>query len=141
MSQNNFEGSLLLEEAYERGKLLYIKDPKIGPDGIKVDTEPKLGHDIIVYFVSPSKTKFIGYLCYAFYDYHCSVLGAGIVDENFKRKKIGSKLLSLIEDDCIRNNLNHIKAPYVEPGVAKLFIIFNGYKEVNGKFFKELRKT
>ena len=139
MSQNNFEGSIILEEAYEKGKLLYIKDPKIGPDGIEVDIEPELGHEIIVYFVSPSKTKFIGYVCYAFYDYHCSIFGTGIVDENFKRKKIGSKLLSLVEDDCKRNNVNYIKAPYVKPEV-KPFIIFNGYKEVNGKFFKELKK-
>lgn len=130
-----YERSVLLEEAYGIGKLMFIKDPKIGPDGIKLDRQLDMDHDILVYFVSQSKTKLIGYVCYNFYDGHCIGSGIGIIDESFKRKRIGSKLLSLVENDCMRNHLRRIEVPSVEP-VAKSFLIFNGYEEVNGRFIK-----
>ncbi len=132
MSENT--GRLLHEKIFEKGRLLYVMDPKVGLDGESLRDEP-FDHFIIAYFVSGPYARRVGHAFFDIYAKSSYVEGIG-VDEKFRRKGIASKILSLVEEECKKRKIENVEiCPHTTEG--KNLLNANGYSKVGGLFSKK----
>jgi hypothetical protein len=87
--------------------------------------------------VSPSDQKAVGYAFFDMYPDHCTISGMGIKEKSFKRNGIGTKVLSLIEEECAKCGVGMVVVLGANDEGRK-HLLSNSYTEINGRFFKEI---
>jgi hypothetical protein len=80
----------------------------------------------------------VGYAFFNMYPDHCAISGIGIKEKSFKRNGIGTKVLSLIEEECAKCGVGRVMIPIANDEGRK-HLLSNNYTEINGRFFKEIR--
>ena len=131
-----YGGRVLSEDRFRDGSLLYIKNPRKDPNGAIIENDP-LGHNILIYYMTPSSKKVVGYAFFDMYPDYCTISGIGIKEKSFKRNGIGTKVLSLIEEDCAKCGVGMVFIPGANYEGRK-HLLSNNYTEINGRFFKEI---